>query len=395
MATIHVNGPGKTTPKLLADFLQFDPQKNTGSNILTTHPPPVGEGQAPAPHRDACKHEYTFKSSQSVTPPLDTRPDASSQYKLAVVCKKCRLHVDIQVNYQQATSPCPTSENQLHHFQRADGLDDNGHAHIRYGWQCSSAACQAILTTTFKLPKISAPEKNLLTDTSKLKSRFEAVMADDPEREGIRQASPVDALTRLRKYIKDALNPEHDKRVFPGNNKRFMEAYGVQGRDCRELLQRLGFQYNVRAVVECTDDRVTDRTQDQEMNWALPNPPTIEGRLGADGSSLREQLEDVEMELVALAWRTAAEMNVVNPVAGEGWHSAQRDLERILGTQGCKFILFSFWTSVLALSLLLFALCCTCLAVLSCSRTATNGSLQMLDRPHYVGQTLQTSLSRK
>jgi hypothetical protein len=99
------------------------------------------------------------------------------------------------------------------------------------------------------------------------------------------------------------------------------------------------------------------------MNWALPNPPTIEDRLGADGSSLREQLEDVEMELVALAWRTAAEMNVVNPVAGEGWHPAQRDLERILGMQGCKSIPFSFRTSGLTLSfkrLLLFASCCTC-----------------------------------
>jgi ubiquitin carboxyl-terminal hydrolase 25/28 len=389
MAAIHVNGPGKTAPKLLADFLQFDPQKNIGGNILTTHPPPVGEGQAPAPHRDACKHEYTVKTSQSVTPPPDTRPDASSQYKLAVVCKKCRLHVDIRVNYQQATNPCPTSENQLHHFQRADVLDENGHAHIRYGWQCSSAACQAVLTTTFKLPKISPPEKNLLTDTSKLKSRFEAVMADDPEREGIRQATPVEALTRLRKYIKDALNPEHDKRVFPGNNKRFMEAYGVQGRDCRELLQRLGFQYNVRArgIMHGYGGLDADRTQDQEMNWALPNPPTIEDRLGADGSSMREQLEDVEMELVALAWRTAAEMNVVNPVAGEGWHSAQRDFERVLGTQGCKFMFPPFYLQVSSVVRVVLWL--------SCSYTATNGSLQMLGRPHYVGQTLQTSLSRE
>jgi len=340
MAVIHVNGPGKTAPKLLADFLQFDPQKNIGGNILTTHPPPVGEGQAPAPHRDACKHEYTVKTSQSVVPPLDARPDASSQYKLAVVCKKCRLHVDIRVNYQQATNPCPTSENQLHHFQRADGLDETSHAHIRYGWQCSSAGCQALLTTTFKLPKIGAAERNLLTDTSKLKSRFEAVMQIDPEREGIRQATPVEALTRLRKYIKDALSPEHDKRVIIGNNKRFMEAYGVNGRVCRDLLQKLGFQYNVRMHVRHAEGMETDGTQvdeeTAEAKWTLPNPPQIEDRLGANGSSLREELEDVEMELTALAWRTAAEMNVVNPVAGEGWHSAQRDLERVLGTQGCK-----------------------------------------------------------
>ena len=74
-------------------------------------------------------------------------------------------------------------------------------------------------------------------------------MQQDPTREGIRQATPVEALTRLRKYIRDALNTEHDKRVFPANNKRFMEAYGVHGQDCRELLERLGFEYNVSFIV--------------------------------------------------------------------------------------------------------------------------------------------------
>ena len=247
MAALRVDGPGKTAPKLLADFLQFDPQKNVGGNlnILTSHPPAVGEGQVPTPHRDACKHEYTVKVNQSVTPPLDSRPDSSTLYKLAVVCKRCRLHTDIRISYQQASDPCPTSESQLHHFQRASGLDSTGTAHITYGWQCSSSTCHALLTTTFKMGKISNADRNLLTDTSKLKSRFEAVMQDDPEREGIRQATPVEALTRLRKYIRDALNTEHDKRVFPANNKRFMEAYGLYGRDCKDLLQRLGFEFDV------------------------------------------------------------------------------------------------------------------------------------------------------
>jgi len=76
------------------------------------------------------------------------------------------------------------------------------------------------------------------------------------------------------------------------------------------------------------------------MNWKLPNPPQIQDRLNSTGDNLREYLEDVEMELLALAWRTAAEMNVVNPAAGEGWSSAQRDLERVLGTQGCKSVCF-------------------------------------------------------
>lgn len=76
------------------------------------------------------------------------------------------------------------------------------------------------------------------------------------------------------------------------------------------------------------------------MNWKLPNPPQTQDPLHLTGDSLREHLEDVELELLALAWRTAAEMNVVNPAAGEGWFSAQRDLERVFGTQGCKSVCF-------------------------------------------------------
>jgi len=76
------------------------------------------------------------------------------------------------------------------------------------------------------------------------------------------------------------------------------------------------------------------------MTWTLPNPSPIQDRLNSIGDSLREYLEDVEMELLALAWRTAAEMNVVNPAAAEGWSPAQRDIERVLGTQGCKSICF-------------------------------------------------------
>lgn len=85
---------------------------------------------------------------------------------------------------------------------------------------------------------------------------------------------------------------------------------------------------------------LTHESKEQEMNWTLPNPPPIQDRLNSTGDSLREYLEDVEMELLALAWRTAAEMNVVNPAAGEGWSSAQRDLERVLGAQGCKLVYF-------------------------------------------------------
>ena len=55
----------------------------------------------------------------------------------------------------------------------------------------------------------------------------------------------MEALTRLRRYNHDSLKPEHDKRQFPAYNKRFQEAFGINGQDCYELLTRLGFKYVV------------------------------------------------------------------------------------------------------------------------------------------------------
>ena len=324
MATIHGSGPGKTAPRLYADFLQFDPQKNGTGNILAEHPPPIGEGSQPAPHRDACRHEYTTKINQSVLPPLDLRPDGSSQYKLAVVCKKCRIHADIRVDHQQAADPCPNSECPLHHFQRAEELDETGQRHLKYGWQCSSATCRALLTITFKIARINNADRLQLVDTSKLKQRYEDIMKEDATREGVKQATPVEALSRLRRYLKDALNVQHERRRFPANNKRFMEAFGVEGRDCKELLEKFGFEY--------TED---------EHTWDLPNPPEVQNRLNSDGNTRREVLEDVEYELTALMYRTAMEFSIVNPAAVEGWSSADRDLQRTLAAQGCECICFN------------------------------------------------------
>jgi len=109
-----------------------------------------------------------------------------------------------------------------------------------------------------------------------------------------------------------------------------MEAFGLNGRDCKELLERLAFQYD-----------------DQEGTWTLPSPPEVHDRLNADGESLRELLEDVEYELIALMSRTAAEFNIVNPAAAEGWFSADRDLQRTLSAQGCKCAHAHVWLHAL------------------------------------------------
>lgn len=248
------SGPGKTAPKLLNDFLCFDPLKcSPTSNCLSDYTPPVGEGQQLGPGIASCKHEYTTKREQSLTPPLDVRPDGGSEYKVAVVCRKCRIHADVYIAYPDASDPCPNGEFPLHHFQRHGAGDFKGSDRIVYGWQCSAPQCRAWLRITFRTSRISPAERDLLTNTEALKSRFKDEVEDNPEREGIKQATPMDALGRLRKYITDSLNPEQEKRSFPANNKRFQEAFGMRGRvhSCERLLEKLGFTYEVRWSCEC------------------------------------------------------------------------------------------------------------------------------------------------
>lgn len=73
----------------------------------------------------------------------------------------------------------------------------------------------------------------------------------------------------------------------------------------------------------------------QDGFWVLPNPDPIDDRIRADSSTLREQLEDVELELFMHMNRLAAERGMLNPHATEVFSSADRDIERTLGAQGC------------------------------------------------------------
>ena len=331
------SGPGKTSPRLFQDFLIFDPQKTARPNGLTDHPPPHGEGPQHSPLIGSCKHEYAVKFSQSVPPPLDLRPDGSTTYKLAVVCKKCRIHADVRIDYSNSTNSCPTSDNPLHHFQRVPSYDKVTQDRIRYAWQCSVPDCSATLFISFRRPRISAADYDLLTNPEHLRSRYDALVKQDPNREGIKPATPMDSLTRLRRYIKDMLNTQHNRKSFPANNKRFQEAFGVNGQDCRELLERLGFKYAVSST-QRDEDMDWDLCGSQDIIWYLPELEPSADPLQTDGNSPRELLEDVEMELLAHMIAIASETGLVNPHAGDGWSSANRDIERALAAQGCKLL---------------------------------------------------------
>lgn len=152
---------------------------------------------------------------------------------------------DIQIDHSNSESPCPASSHPLHHFQPVSSLELATADRIRYVWRCSVAECRATLFIHFRKPRLHDNELHALVDPESLKRRYDELVQDNPDREGIRTATPVEALSRLRRYVTDALNPAHTKRQFPSHNKRFQEAFGIDGRDCLKLLMRLGFKYDV------------------------------------------------------------------------------------------------------------------------------------------------------
>lgn len=369
VATVQGSRPGKTAPKLFQDFLIFDP-KCGHPNVLVDLPPPQGEGPQLAPRLEACRHDYTLKSDQSVLPPLDLRTDGNTAYRVAVVCKKCRIHADVQVDSSPARAPCPTNDHQLHHYQYQESRHTTSAERIQYVWQCSIDECQTILSITYRIPRITDADIAVLTTPDLLKRRYEALLQEDPDRKDVKQALPLQPLSRVRTYVRDSLSGKHTK--LPAHNKRFQEACGVHGQDCRGLLERLGFEYAVGQLTSCRlwidpDVHLQD-AGDEGHVWLLPQPGEVPDRLEAKATTLRELLEDVERELGVIMAKMAAETGWDNPSLEPPMASADMDIQRTLGATGCESIC-----------------CCACVCF-----TRLTELLQINDKPLDVAQARQT-----
>lgn len=153
------------------------------------------------------------------------------------------------------SASCPTEERPLHHFMYNYGLSES--YSVESAWwsvppvewedvqrfQCSSPYCSAKLTIRFRPPRLTPAWVSLLTDPDIIKARATKAISEDPERlEGIAIPSPVDVLMNLRHYIFNALNLK-EKRVIPGNNKKWVVCFGES---CFEFLEHLGFSRQVK-----------------------------------------------------------------------------------------------------------------------------------------------------
>jgi len=144
----------------------------------------------------------------------------------------------LEINYgDHSTRPCPNPDFPLHHFAfRQTKIPAN------HEFQCTAPECGVYLNVEYTAPVISDEDLELLTNEESLKRRYEAAVARDATRAGLRLASPATTLWKLRRYIRDALKPDSAGKKIPAINKRFLESFGDE---CNELLTRLGFRFVV------------------------------------------------------------------------------------------------------------------------------------------------------
>lgn len=233
---------GKTAPRLLYDLSLFDPRSTLKEYNALTDPAPIFEGKGPQPvllPRGSCRHDFLTKTTQSSLPPQDVRAGPNDVYRLGMVCRMCRTHVDVVVDYKGAgPDPCPNEKYPLHHFMYQPALSSP----LAYNFLCSSTLCSATLNIKYTPQLVTPAHLALLTDPEALARRFEEAKRFSPNRAEVEQVTPFEATRRFRCYVRDALNQSGKYKGIPVIQKKFMTACG---RDCDDILRLLGFQYTV------------------------------------------------------------------------------------------------------------------------------------------------------
>ncbi|KAH0542358.1 hypothetical protein FGG08_003203 [Glutinoglossum americanum] len=326
---------GKTAPRLLEDLISYDP-RNSRRDVLSEDAPKFIPPKPSLPRRvssDTCRHSFMDKPDQSIIPPLESRPGPGSTYRVASFCNDCRCHLLLKLEYRgdlPGEVPCPNQEFPLHHFRfvphksrcRPASANSLGEPWTEERvFECSSYVCSAVLTVVLSPPRLAPEYVTLLTDKEVITERVRRAEMDGPDRDwedSEELVGPFEVLTRLRKYVSDAMRSLQKKKIS-ARNKKFVTALGEE---CQELLEFLGFTF--------------DEAQDV---WLLPEVDVSHGPPFED--SLKVLLDDVDKELLILIakrpWKESSKGKTAvyfHPLP------SYKNLQRVLGCLDCKIILF-------------------------------------------------------
>lgn len=282
--------PGKTAPRLLEDLLNYDPRAEhiLQRNILTSSPSQESKGSsAPVPSKDSCRHTFVSKLDvDEILPGTDTRPGPTCVYELHAICRKCRHHLDLNIDYRGAEQlsssgqfeffACPNKEYPLHHFQfiskEKTTLDDTV-----YNFRCSAPQCLAKLRVSLRPPRFPDESIRLLSDPQLLQARVDKAKKEDPDRPDLEAAQAGSCYELLLVFLTHAMDMDRERKTIKLGNRRFMLTFGG---DCDSLLKNLGFE-----LVQ----------EEEGPAWALPDASRSK-----HPELFLQYLNDVRNELVAL-----------------------------------------------------------------------------------------------
>ncbi|RMZ78036.1 hypothetical protein DV737_g4114, partial [Chaetothyriales sp. CBS 132003] len=320
-------GAGRSAPTLAQDLTIYDPQRHLPERGLLAEAPIAfahGLSLADLLPRDSCRHEFWLKKRQSSLPQLDERAMADTTWTVAALCRKCRLHVRLTVDYTTGphTQACPSAERPLHHLVRCQWreLDRKRHwSRVRpdspsliYVYECSAVVCAAVVSVLITPPEITPQVEHALTDAAALKERTDAAFSlSAANTQGMRRPLPIDVLNDLRIYIKNAWDNDPSKSIIKTSNRRFVVRFGPGGHACRGILEGMGF-----------------RLDESEECWHVPQPVAEDEPLQ---SAANVYLDDVEQELLALVESRPDERHHVSDLPRP--EPALAQIERVLGCQ--------------------------------------------------------------
>jgi len=236
--------PGKTTPRFIADLLEYDPT-NAERNILCDAPPYLDETTAARSIAQRHKHTLILRRSRSTFPGLIAR-DNSAPWTVSSICEICRAHIEVIVDSSQPapfeTGPCPTKDNPLHHL-RYEPLKSWPPARRSFGkirfedirvFSCSATTCPTSVTVITRPPILDKAIIKLLTDKPVLERRRRAF--EESHGRSKYESSPIKVLETLHRYLANVMSG--DERMIPRENERYQLHLSDE---CAPLWKALGF----------------------------------------------------------------------------------------------------------------------------------------------------------
>jgi len=342
---MHFRSPGKTAPAFVDDLTLYDPQHPLppGHNLLTARCLDQVSvsylGQLLPPR--SCRHDFITKVRQSLTPALDETPGPYTTWRVSAVCKLCRIHVQLKVDYtiRGAERPCPNVDHPVHHLvpaprreqlARNEWVSKNPQSNdLIHAFECSSQTCSASVILHIAPPILNPDAVHCLIDKDLLKQRTdEAFKMKAGQVEGMRYPTPKDVLLDLRLYMRNARTKA--PRPISIENKRFVVRFGPEGRACKDVLETLKFTYKVLWTLHTTQDVTNDDGQPHE-SWEAPAPNPDDTEPLED--SLNIFLDNAEHELSILILQMPSEERPLPD--GSEVPNGYRDFSRALGCQDC------------------------------------------------------------